>query len=98
MTEANVDLHFNLNVKTVINVTQCVSNNMLKNKVKGSIVNISSIATRMATMGHLSYGSSKSAVNGLTRTFALELGLKGDSCECSHASSDNDRVRKSCLE
>ena len=77
VTEANVDLHFNLNVKTVINVTQCVSNNMLKNQIKGSIVNISSIATRMATMGHLSYGSSKSAVNGLTRTFALELGLKG---------------------
>lgn len=77
VTESNVDLHLNLNVKTVINVTQCVSDNMIKNGVKGSIVNVSSIASKSGMSGHLSYCASKSAVNGITRVSALELGLKG---------------------
>ncbi|MCT7659387.1 SDR family oxidoreductase [Mycobacterium deserti] len=40
----------------------------------GSIVNVSSQASLVALPGHVSYGSSKAAVDNITRVSALELG------------------------
>jgi NAD(P)-dependent dehydrogenase (short-subunit alcohol dehydrogenase family) len=40
----------------------------------GSIVNVSSQASLVALPGHISYGSSKAAVDNITRVSALELG------------------------
>ena len=40
----------------------------------GSIVNVSSQASLVALTGHISYGSSKAALDNITRVSALELG------------------------
>lgn len=77
VTEEEWDMHFNLNVKAVANVTQCLAQNMIRHNIQGSIVNISSQASTTGLDGHLAYCSSKAAVDGLTRVAALELGRKG---------------------
>ncbi|GAB3764926.1 SDR family oxidoreductase [Microlunatus parietis] len=43
----------------------------------GSIVNVSSQASLVALPGHISYGSSKAALDNITRVSALELGKYG---------------------
>lgn len=43
----------------------------------GSIVNVSSQASLVALPGHISYGSSKAALDNITRVSALELGQYG---------------------
>jgi L-xylulose reductase len=43
----------------------------------GSIVNVSSQASLVALSGHISYGSSKAALDNITRVAALELGPHG---------------------
>ncbi len=43
----------------------------------GSIVNVSSQASLVGLRGHISYGSSKAAVDNITRVSALELGHYG---------------------
>ena len=43
----------------------------------GAIVNVSSQASLVALRGHISYGSSKAAVDNITRVSALELGKYG---------------------
>jgi NAD(P)-dependent dehydrogenase (short-subunit alcohol dehydrogenase family) len=43
----------------------------------GSIVNVSSQASLVALRGHISYGSSKAALDNITRVSALELGQYG---------------------
>ena len=42
----------------------------------GSIVNISSVVSTLSPAGNAVYNATKSAVDGLTRTFAKELGLR----------------------
>ncbi|WP_415977054.1 SDR family oxidoreductase [Rhodococcus sp. 077-4] len=44
---------------------------------EGAIVNVSSQASLVALTGHISYGSSKAALDNITRVSALELGRHG---------------------
>lgn len=73
-TQEEFDLVFNVNVKAIMNVSQLVAKNMIKRNVGGSIVNISSQASKAALKDHAVYCSSKGAVDMLTKTMALELG------------------------
>jgi 3-oxoacyl-[acyl-carrier protein] reductase len=72
ITEESFHRHFDLNVLGVILATQ----EALKHfgPEGGSIVNISSIVSTSSPAGLAVYNASKSAVDGLTRTFAKELG------------------------
>ncbi|RWS15288.1 L-xylulose reductase-like protein [Dinothrombium tinctorium] len=74
VTEEEFDKVFNINVKSIVNITQEIAKAMIKRGKGGSIVNISSQASMVALKDHLVYGASKAAVDQLTRTFALELG------------------------
>jgi L-xylulose reductase len=47
---------------------------MIARGAGGSIVNVSSQASLVALPGHISYGSSKAALDNITRVAALELG------------------------
>jgi len=47
---------------------------MIKARQGGSIVNVSSQASLVGLAGHISYASSKGAVDAMTRVSALELG------------------------
>ncbi|XP_078043983.1 L-xylulose reductase [Augochlora pura] len=74
VTEQDFDLSFGANVKSVVNVTQVVAADMIKRKVAGSIVNVSSQASQAALANHSIYCATKGALDMLTKTMALEFG------------------------
>ncbi|XP_026466343.1 L-xylulose reductase-like [Ctenocephalides felis] len=77
LEEKDFDSTFSVNVKAALNVTQIASKKMIDNHLKGSIVNVSSQAAMAALADHAVYCSSKAALDGLTRSSALELGRHG---------------------
>jgi len=74
ITEENFHRHFNLNVLGLILTTQ----EALKyfGPAGGSIVNTSSVVSTLSPPSTPVYNATKSAVDGLTRTFAKELGAR----------------------
>lgn len=76
VTEDEVDRHYAVNVKAVINITQILCPAM-KQRGHGSIVNVSSIASLRGLVNHLVYGGTKAALDLMTKTMALELGPFG---------------------
>jgi L-xylulose reductase len=58
-------------------VTKYASQSMVRLGKGGAIVNVSSQAALVALPGHISYGSSKAALDNITRVSALELGRYG---------------------
>ncbi|KAI8435937.1 hypothetical protein MSG28_004105 [Choristoneura fumiferana] len=71
------DRTFDINVKAVLNISQVVAKKMIEKNIHGSIVNISSQASKAALKDHAIYSASKAALDALTRAMALELGPKG---------------------
>ncbi|VVD05646.1 D-erythrulose reductase-like [Leptidea sinapis] len=76
-SSSNFDRTFDVNVKAVLNISQIVAKKMIENKIHGSIVNISSQASKAALKDHAIYSASKAALDALTRSMALELGPHG---------------------
>jgi 3-oxoacyl-[acyl-carrier protein] reductase len=74
ITEEHFLRHFNLNVLGLIFATQ----EALKQfgPEGGSIINLSSVVSTLSPAGSSVYNASKSAVDGLTRTFAKEFGAR----------------------
>jgi L-xylulose reductase len=63
-----------INARGALLVTKYASQSMIRIGQGGSIVNVSSQASLVALEGHISYGSSKAALDNITRVSALELG------------------------
>lgn len=82
ISEASVDRQLGVNLKSMINVMQCVSRRMMDLGTKGSIVNMSSQAAHTALKEHLTYCASKAAVDAATRVAAMELGPHGIRVNC----------------
>lgn len=70
------DKVISINARGTLLVTKYVAPAMIA-AGRGSIVNVSSQASLVALPGHISYGSSKAAVDNITRVSALELGPHG---------------------
>ncbi|WP_068115801.1 SDR family oxidoreductase [Tropicimonas marinistellae] len=68
------DKVIDINARGTLLVTKYASQNMVKAGKGGSIVNVSSQASLVGLAGHISYASSKGAVDAMTRVSALELG------------------------
>lgn len=66
-----------VNVEAPLLMSQVIAKNMIKRGVKGSIVNISSQASKVGLHNHVSYCASKGALDQMTRVMALELGEHG---------------------
>jgi NAD(P)-dependent dehydrogenase (short-subunit alcohol dehydrogenase family) len=62
------------NARGALLVIKYTSASMIRLGVGGSIVNVSSQASLVALSGHISYASSKAALDSITRVSALELG------------------------
>ncbi|XP_053206629.1 L-xylulose reductase-like [Panonychus citri] len=77
ITEAQWDFHFDVNTKAILNVSQIICNKLIAAGEKGSVVNISSIASHRFTPNHLVYSASKAAVDNITCTMAVDYGRKG---------------------
>jgi len=74
ITPEDCDTHFDLNVKAVINVSQQIAQKMIKSGRGGSIVNLSSAASKVHTPIAVSYAICKGALDVLTKNMACELG------------------------
>lgn len=68
------DKVISINTRGALLVTKYASQSMVRLGKGGSIVNVSSQAGLVALKGHISYGSSKAALDNITRVSALELG------------------------
>lgn len=66
-----------VNARGALLVTKYTSRSMIRLGQGGAIVNVSSQAALVALQGHISYGSSKAALDNITRVCALELGQYG---------------------
>ncbi|KAK1386562.1 Short-chain type alcohol dehydrogenase [Heracleum sosnowskyi] len=77
LTEEEWDDICDTNVKGTWLVSKHVCIRMRDSKQGGSVINVSSIAglNRGQLPGNLAYASSKTAVNAVTKVFALELGI-----------------------
>jgi NAD(P)-dependent dehydrogenase (short-subunit alcohol dehydrogenase family) len=63
-----------INARGALLVIKYTSASMIRLGAGGSIVNVSSQASLVALSGHISYASSKAALDSITRVSALELG------------------------
>ncbi len=66
-----------VNLRGPFLVTQAVARRMIEARVAGSVVNISSTASRLARPGIAHYGASKAGLNQLTAVMAVELAPHG---------------------
>ena len=66
-----------LNLRSVLVVTQVVTQRMIARGVEGSVVNISSMAAFQALKDHAAYCASKAGLDQLSRVMAVELGAHG---------------------
>jgi L-xylulose reductase len=66
-----------INARGSLLVTKYAARTLIRLGKGGSIVNVSSQASLVALEGHISYGSSKAAIDNMTRVSALELGQYG---------------------
>jgi L-xylulose reductase len=71
------DKVISVNARGTLLVIKHVTPGLIERGRGGSIVNVSSQASLVALPGHVSYGSSKAAVDNITRVSALELGRFG---------------------
>jgi NAD(P)-dependent dehydrogenase (short-subunit alcohol dehydrogenase family) len=76
MTEEQFDRVFSLNVKAPYFLVAELAPRMAK-RGKGAIVNLSTMAADYGAPGMSLYGSSKAAINLLTKTWAAEYGPSG---------------------
>jgi len=68
------DKVMSINARGSLLVIKYASRSMIASERGGSIVNVSSQASLVGLKGHVSYGSSKAALDNITRVCALELG------------------------
>ncbi len=79
MSANDFDSVMDINMKSVFNMTKGVLGTMLKAK-SGSIINMSSVVGVKGNAGQANYAASKSAINGFTKSIALELGSRNIRC------------------
>ena len=68
------DKVIDINARGTLLVTKYASRSMIASGNGGAIVNVSSQASLVGLAGHVSYASSKGAIDAMTRVSALELG------------------------
>ena len=97
MKEEEWDLIFDVNVKGTFLTTQVIAKQMIKQQ-GGKIINMSSCSAKKADPEQIAYNSSKSAIIGMTRVAALELGKYGIYCNaiCPGA-TDTEMIRNTFL-
>lgn len=76
MTDAQFDQVIAVNIKGVFECTQAVAERMIEQGA-GVIINASSVVGLYGNFGQTNYAATKSALIGMTKTWARELGPKG---------------------
>ena len=73
---------FETNFFSVFKIMQIFSKNLIKQKLRGSIVNIASIVGQNGFSELSAYGSTKGAIISLTKSFAVEFAKKNIRANC----------------
>lgn len=73
----DLDHIMNLNFKSTFFLTQILTKKMIKKKIKGSVINLSSQLGHIGAYNRTAYCASKFAVEGFTKAAALDLGKYG---------------------
>ncbi|MDR2167305.1 MAG: SDR family oxidoreductase [Clostridiales bacterium] len=76
MADEQWDLVMNVNLKGVFNLTRQIGP-FMERQGSGAIVNISSVVAEFGNIGQANYAATKSAIYGLTKTWAKEFARKG---------------------
>lgn len=77
MTDEQWDLVIDVNLNGIYNLTKHIGPLMMERK-KGSIINIASVVGEFGNIGQSNYAATKSAVYGITKTWAKEFSRKGE--------------------
>lgn len=77
MSDDDFDFVININLKGVFNCGRAAANHMLEQGTGGVILNAASIVGLDGNFGQTNYVATKSAVVGMTKVWARELGSKG---------------------
>ncbi|MFD0715859.1 SDR family NAD(P)-dependent oxidoreductase [Paenibacillus sp. GCM10027626] len=77
MEEADWDRHMAINLKGTFLASQAAAREMVRLKVKGSIINMSSVNGLAAEGDQAHYNATKGGINLLTMSMAVELGALG---------------------
>lgn len=105
-SEKDWDDVMNLNIKAVFLLSQAVARQMVAQGAGGRIISVASMLSFQGGIRVPSYTSSKSAVAGLTKLMACELGPKGIACNAiapGYMATDNttalraDEVRNQAI-
>lgn len=75
--ERDLDNIMQINFKSIFFIIQIFALKMIKNKIKGCFVNISSQLGHVGAFNRTAYCSSKFALEGLTKSAAMDLGKFG---------------------
>lgn len=76
MTHEMWDLVIDVNLTAVFNLTKEIAPMMIDNGI-GSIINIASVVGEFGNVGQANYAATKSALYGLSKTWAKEFARKG---------------------
>jgi NAD(P)-dependent dehydrogenase (short-subunit alcohol dehydrogenase family) len=82
VSDADFQSVLQTNVTAVFSLSREVVKCMIEKEVKGSIINISSMASQYGIPKVIAYTASKAAVEGMTRAMATELSPKGIRVNC----------------
>lgn len=82
VSDADFQSVLQTNVTAVFVLSREVVKCMLDKNIKGSIINISSMASQYGIPKVIAYTASKSAIEGMTRAMATELSPKGIRINC----------------
>jgi NAD(P)-dependent dehydrogenase (short-subunit alcohol dehydrogenase family) len=77
MSSAEIDEVTAVNLRGTLLVTQAVARRMVERRVRGSIVNMSSITAAQGSPGMVPYSATKGAISALTRSVAVALAEHG---------------------
>ena len=82
VTDEDFQKIFHTNVSAMFTLSREVVKHMIATETKGSIINISSMASQYGIPKVIAYTASKSAIEGMTRAMATELSPKGIRVNC----------------
>jgi 3-oxoacyl-[acyl-carrier protein] reductase len=77
MTDEQWDAVIDVNLNGIFNLTRHVGPSMERQETGGSIVSISSVVGEFGNIGQANYAATKSAIFGLTKSWAKEFARKG---------------------
>ena len=77
VTDTELEDILNVNLKIIFKLSQIFSKKMIKNRIKGNIINISSQLGHTGAYNRSAYCMTKFGLEGLTKSMALDLGKYG---------------------